>query len=223
MTREDWTAGDQPPLSAPEGETRSPATSPSTGTPSGLARVCRMGGIARSTVSWQRHERPPRGARRGPLGPCADEHLVDPIRHILAASPCPGAGDRQVWARLRHGGIRTAPRRVLRLRRAHQLRAPTRQGHPQGPKAHDGTLIPAQVETLWGTERTATCTPQEGQVAICSAVDHDAAACVGIHAATQGTRLEALEPIRQGVRTAFGAVGHDIAHGFLLRHEHGSP
>jgi len=35
----------------------SQATSPSTGKPYGLARVCRLWGVARSTVSWQRHER----------------------------------------------------------------------------------------------------------------------------------------------------------------------
>jgi putative transposase len=200
----------------------SQATSPSTGKPYGLAHVCRVGGIARSTVYWQRHERPPLGARRGPLGPCADDQLVDHIRHILEASSFPGEGYRKVWARLRHGGIRTSPRRVLRLRRAHQLLAPTRQGHPHGPKAHDGTIIPAQVDTMWGTDMTAMCTRQEGQVAIFIAVDHYSAECMGIHAAKQGTRFEAWEPIRQGVRTAFGAFGQDIAHGVLLRHDHGS-
>jgi hypothetical protein len=69
---------------------------------------------------------------------------------------------------------------------------------------------------------TATYTRQEGQVAIFSTVDHGSAACVGIHAAKQGTRFEALEPIRQGVRPAFGAFTQDSAHGVLLRHDHGS-
>jgi len=147
---------------------------------------------------------------------------VDHIRHILEASPFPGEGYRKVWARLRHGGVRTAPRRVLRLMRAHQLLAPTRQGHPHGPKAHDGTIIPPHVDAMWGTDMTATYTRQEGQVAIFIAVDHYSAECVGIHAAKQGTRFEALEPIRQGVRTSFGMFGQDIAQGLLLRHDHGS-
>src|SRR5262249_6774923 len=47
-------------------------------------------------------------------------------------------------------------------------------------------------------------------------------ACMGSHAAKQGTRFAALEPIRQGVRTACGAFGQDIAHGLLLRHDPGS-
>ena len=106
--------------------------------------------------------------------------------------------------------------------RAHHLLAPTRQGQPHGPKAHDGTIIPAQVDTMWGTDMTATYTRKDGQVAIFIAVDHYSAECVGIHAAKQGTRFEALEPIRQGVRTAFGAFGQDIAQGLTLRHDHGS-
>jgi hypothetical protein len=198
------------------------APAPSTGQPYGLARVCRVWGGARSTVSWQRHERAPLSGRRGPRGPWTDDELVDHLRRLFEASPLPGAGYRQVWARLRHGGLRTSPRRVLRLRRAHQLRAPTRQGHPHGPQAHDGTIIPAQIETMWGTDMTATYTRQEGQVALCIAVDHDSAACMGLHAATPGTRFAALEPLRQGVRTAFGAFGQDSAQGLVLRHDHGS-
>jgi putative transposase len=200
----------------------SQAPSPSTHKPYGLARVCRVGGLARSTVSWQRPARAMPAARRGPLGPGADDAWVDHIRRILATSPFPGEGYRKVWARLRHNGLRTSPRRVLRLRRAHQLRAPTRQGHPHGPKAQDGTIIPTQVDMMWGTDRTATCTQQEGQGAILIAVDHDSAECVGIHAAKQGPRCAAWEPIRPGVGIAFGACGQDIAQGLVLRHAHGS-
>ena len=45
---------------------------------------------------------------------------------------------------------------------------------------------------------------------------------VGIHAAKRGTRFEALEPIRQGVRHSFGAFGKGVAQGLTLRHDHGS-
>jgi putative transposase len=200
----------------------SQATSPSTDKPYGLARVCCVWGLARSTVYWQRHASSAPRARRGPVGPCTDDALVDHIRRILAASPFPGEGYRKVWARLRHGGIRTSPRRVLRLMRAHHLLVPTRQGHPHGPKAHDGTIIPGQVDMMWGTDMTTTDTREDGQVAIFIAVDHYSAECVGIHAAKHGTWFEALEPIRQVVRTAFGAFGRDLAQGLMLRHDHGS-
>jgi len=200
----------------------SQATSPSTAKSYGLARVCRVWGIARSTVYWQQHTPARPAARRGPQGPCADDELVEHIRRVLEVSSFPGEGYRKVWARLRHSGIRTSPRRVLRLMRVHHLLAPTRQGHPHGPKAHDGTIIPTQVDTMWGTDMTTTYTCEDGQVAIFIAVDHSSAEGMGIHAATQGTRFEALEPIRQGVRTAFGAFGQAIAQGLLLRHDHGS-
>ena len=198
------------------------ATSPSTGQRDGLARVCRVWGVARSRVYWHRHAPTESGTRRGPVGPCTADELVDHMRRLLEASPFPGEGDRKVWARLRYQGIRTAPRRVLRLMRAHQLLAPTRHGHPHGPKAHDGTISTERVDTMWGTDMTTTFTRPDGQVAIFIAVDHCAAECVGIHAAMHGTRFEALEPIRPGVRTHFGVFGQDIAHGLLLRHDHGS-
>jgi putative transposase len=40
----------------------------------------------------------------------------------------------------------------------------------------------------------------ERQVAVFVAVDHCSAECLGIHAARQATRFEALEPVRQAVR-----------------------
>lgn len=200
----------------------SQATSPSTGKPYGLARVCRVWQIARSTVYWHRHAPAEPGARRGPVGPCPDDELVAHIRHLLEASSFPGEGYRKVWARLRYQGIRTSPRRVLRLMHAHGLLAPTRHGHPHGAKAHEGTIITERVDMMWGTDMTTTFTRQDGQVALFIAVDHCSAECVGIHAATHGTRFEALEPIRQGVCTHFGAFEQDVAQGLRLRHDHGS-
>ena len=40
--------------------------------------------------------------------------------------------------------------------------------------------------------------------------------------AKRGTRFEALEPIRQGVRERFGTIGAGVARGLRLRHDHGS-
>ncbi|MBV8938096.1 MAG: DDE-type integrase/transposase/recombinase, partial [Alphaproteobacteria bacterium] len=132
-----------------------------------------------------------------------------------------GEGHRKVWARLRLRGVRTSRRRVLRLMRQHGLLATSRAGSPRGPRNHDGTIIPDAVDTMWGTDMTTTWTG-EGQVAVFVAIDHYSAECVGIHAARRGTRFEALEPIRQGVRRCFGAFGKDIARGLAIRHDHGS-
>jgi putative transposase len=192
------------------------------GKPYGLAAVCRAWRLARSSV--YRHRSPPRvdpPRRPGPLGPMPDDALVEAIRQVLAASPFHGEGHRKVWARLRHGGIGTSRRRVLRLMREHGLLAPSRAGAPRGPRNHDGTIIPERVDMMWGTDLTTTITG-EGQVAVFVAVDHCSAECVGIHAARQATRFEALEPIRQAVRCNFGAFGKDVARGLAVRHDHGS-
>ena len=94
-----------------------------------------------------------------------DAALVEAIRGILAASPFHGEDHRKVWARLRHAGTRTSRRRVLRLMREHGLLAPSRTGAPRGPRTHDGTIVPAAVDTMWGTDLTTTITG-EGQAAV---------------------------------------------------------
>ena len=62
----------------------------------------------------------------------------------------------------------------------------------------------------------------EGPAVVFVAVDHCTAECIGLHAAKRGTRFEALEPIRQGIRERFGGIGEGVARGLRLRHDHGS-
>ena len=150
-----------------------------------------------------------------------DAALAETIRDVLAASPFHGEGHRKVWARLRHGGVRTSRRRVLRLMREHGLLAPSRVGSPRGPREHEGSIIPDRVDAMWGTDLTTTWTG-EGQAAVFAAVDHHSAECVGVHAARRATRFEALEPVRQGVRHSFGAFATGVARGLSVRHDHGS-
>ena len=194
--------------------------SPSSGKPYGLARVCRIWRSARASIYRHRHPEPAR-QRPGPAGPMPDAALLERIRGVLSGSPFHGEGHRKIWARLRIGGIRTSLRRVLRLMRENDLLAPGRVGRPRGPRNHDGTIIPDSLDTMWGTDMTTTWTA-EGQVAVFVAVDHHNAECVGIHAARRGTRFEALEPLRQGMRRHFGAIGRDVARGLAVRHDHGS-
>lgn len=198
------------------------ATSPSSGKPYGMARVCRVWGAARASVYRHRLPSGPDPRRRpGPVGPMPDACLLERIRDVLSASPFHGEGHRKVWARLRFAGLRTSRHRVLRVMREHGLLAPSRVGSPRGPRNHDGTIIPETIDTMWGTDLTTAWT-REGQVAVFIAVDHHNAECVGIHAARHGTRFEALEPIRQGVRRHFGPFAKGIAAGLSIRHDHGS-
>ena len=69
--------------------------------------------------------------------------------------------------------------------RENGLQAATRMGRPRGPRNHDGTIIPETIDTMWGTDMTATVTLEHGRVAVFIAVDHRSAACVGIQRAQQ--------------------------------------
>ena len=83
----------------------------------------------------------------------------------------------------------------------------------------DGNPIPSRVSSQCNSHTTWT---GEGQAAVFVAIDHHSAECVGLHAARRATRVEALEPIRQGVRRCFGAFGPNVASGLAVRHDHGS-
>jgi putative transposase len=165
-------------------------------------------------------------AAAGAAGTHADADLVEAIRRTLADSPFHGEGYRKVSARLRYAGLRTSKERMRRLMRENGLQATARAGRPRGSRNHGGTIIPETVDTMWGTDMTATFTLEQGQiavfVAVFVAVDHASAECAGIHAALHGTRHEALEPIRQGVAERFGSVEKDAAKGLAIRQEHGS-
>ena len=199
--------------------------SPSTQQRYGLARVCRVWEVARSTVYLHQARAttlapPPR--KRGPKPPWTDEALLEQIRAVLAASPFLGEGHRKVWARLRWAEVRTSKGRVLRLMREAQLLAPTRLGHAHGPKAHDGTITTDAPDQMWGMDATSCLTRREGTATVFVVVDHCAAECIGLHAARPGTRFEAVEPLRQGVHAIFGAYAEGIATGLQARHDHGS-
>ncbi len=174
--------------------------SPSTQQVYGLARVCRVWEVARSTVyATKGRAAGPATApgRRGPKPQWSDETLLSEIRAVLAAAVFLGEGHRKVWARLRWQGVRTSKARVLRLMREAHLLAPTRVGHAHGPKAHDGTITTEQPDQMWGMDATS-CLTREGTATVFVVVDHCAAECIGLHAAKPGTRFEAVEPLRQG-------------------------
>src|SRR5262245_43377778 len=118
----------------------SQASSPSTGKPDGLARVCRVWQVARATGSWRRAQatipldQRPAPQRRGPRTGLTDAELTTRIRALLTTAGGHGDGHRTRWARLRLQGLRPANGRVLRLLRQAHLLAPQRVGRPHGPR-----------------------------------------------------------------------------------------
>jgi transposase InsO family protein len=203
----------------------SQAVSVSARRPYGLARVCRVLEVPRSTVYARRvRAADPRPAQRpGPrVGVVPDEVLLLEVRAVLAACPFHGEGYRKVWARLRMRGIRTDKDRVRRLMGRAGLLVPQRGGAAHGPAAHDGVITTDRPDAMWGTDATQTLTIEQGTATIFAVVDHCTAECIGIHAALRGTRFEALEPMRQGVREHFGSYEAGAARGLSVRHDHGS-
>ncbi len=107
------------------------ATSPSTQTPYGVARVTAVWGLARSSfyAALQRQAHPPELQKRGPKV-LTDAELLAHIHKLLAAPVFPGEGYRKIWARLRFEGVRTSKERILRLMRENQLLSPARVAAP---------------------------------------------------------------------------------------------
>lgn len=208
----------------------SAARSPSAGKVYGVARVCRVWEIPRSSLYAARGRQATDGAplaplKRGPKTLLSDQEVADQIREIQLATERDlgwhGEGYRKAWARLQSRGVRISKRRVLRVMRAHGLLAPSRVGAPRGPRAHDGRIVTDRPDSMWGTDGTTTLTVQQGSVWVFAAIDHCTGECLGIHASLKGDRFEALQPIYQAVAATFGTVETGSAAGLTLRHDRG--
>ena len=193
--------------------------SPSTGRRYPLTMLCASFRVARSgvyAVLAPAGAGPPPG-KRGPKTELTDAALLEGIHAVLAASPFHGEGYRKVRARLAHRGLPASGKRVLRLMRTHRLLAPRRLGPPNGDPAHAGRIITARPDEMWGTDATRFYTEREGWCWFFGAIDHHTDEMLGWHVAKLGDRWAALEPIRQGVRHAFGRFGKEVARGLKVR------
>jgi putative transposase len=204
----------------------SATTSSMTGCRYGVARVCRIWGTPRSTyyaqTSWGAMGGATPVARRGPKPKMADEALVAAVRHDLERSPFVGEGHRKVHARLRvMDGIRVSRTRVLRLMREHNLLSPHR-ARKADQRRHEGTIITAEPNVMWGTDGAKVFTLADGWVWVFSTVEHWNAECVGWHVCKHGTRFNALEAVKTGIEKHFGSATGDAARGLSLRMDHGS-
>jgi transposase InsO family protein len=183
-----------------------------------LTMICAVYRVARSSVYALRIQ-PLRStaAKRGPKTRVSDGELLTAIRHVLATSPFHGEGYRKIRARLAHTGVAVGGKRVLRLMRQHRLLAPRRLGPPNGNPAHDGRIVTERPNVMWGTDATRVYTRQEGWCWFFGAIDHYTDEVVGWHVAKRGDRWAALQPLRGGVQTMFGAFAKEIARGLQIR------
>ena len=207
------------------------SVSPATGRTYGVARVCEVWDVPRSSFyavqrAAQRAVQAPAAARptgrRGPKPAVSDADLLAAIRADLARSPWSGEGHRKVWARLRvQDGLRVARKRVLRLMREHALLSPHR-ARPRPAGDHDRTIVTAAPKVMWATDGTQVATVRDGKVWLFAAVEHWNAEALGWHVGKRGTRHEALQAMGMAVHEQFGHLGRDAARGVQLRHDHGS-
>jgi len=189
-----------------------------------LATVCRVLAAPGSSVSaWGAATAPTAGtpAKRGPRTVLSDDELLEEIREVIRSSPFAGEGHRKVTARLRREhAVRVGRKRVLRIMRQAGLLAPQRTRGRRRPRPHDGTIIPAAPNMIWGTDSTMAYTVRDGWVWAFVAVDHHTAEAWA-EVAPRGDRFAALEPIYDAVRDRFGEVGPDVARGIACRHDWG--
>lgn len=191
--------------------------------PTALVSVCDELRIPRSTVYAQRDggdSVPPQ--KRGPKPLVPDNDLLIAIRAVLTDPPFMGEGYRKVHARLRYRGIHADIERIRLLMREHGLQAPGKPRRILGPRAHDGTITTLVPDEMWGTDATATMLLDGQQATIFGIYDHCTCELLGIHAALEANRYEAIVPLHQACRTSFGGVGKAIAVGLKLRHDNGS-
>ena len=203
------------------------SVSPATGRRYGVARVCAVWDVPRSSFYLARRaaQNPapacPEG-RRGPKPAVSDADLLGAIRADLARSPWSGEGHRKVWARLRvHDGLRVARKRVLRLMRENALLSPHR-ARPRPVETHDRRIVTDAPNLMWAIDGTQIATVQDGKVWLFAVAEHWNAEALGWHVSKRGTRREALQAMGMAVRQQHGHLGRDAARGVQLRHDHGS-
>src|SRR3954447_8848032 len=203
-------------------------TSAATGRRYGVARVCQVWEVPRSTFyAAQQAGAAEAGSRpspacRGRKPAISDADLLAGIRADLTRSPWTGEGHRKVWARLRAiDGIRVARKRVLRLMRQHALLSPHRT-RPRPEAAHDRHIITTAPNVMWAIDATQITTVRDGKVWLFGVAEHWNAELLGWHVSQRGTRFEAVQAVGMALRQQFGHLSAGAARGVALRHDHGS-
>jgi transposase InsO family protein len=199
--------------------------SPSALKPFGIMRFCAEWNISRSTIHRYMvlalYGATPK-KKRGPKTCLADAQLFEEIKIVLRNSTFVGEGYRKVDARLCSEILLfCGPRRILRIMRESDLLAPTRRRSSSGRRTYDGAIVTQRPDEMWDIDGTS-CMTDQGSAIIFVVIDHCTGECLEARAAKCGTRHEAIDTLRQGIRATRGTFDRDVAAGVALRHDHGS-
>ncbi len=192
-------------------------TSPITGKIYGLERVCKAWEVSRSGIYARRKvsAREDLPAKRGVKPVVPDQNILEEIRSDIKTSPFRGEGHRKIHARVRRRGIVVGKDRVLRIMGENNLLSPHRQPQVE-PNLHDGTIITDKPNVMWGTDGVKIDTVEDGLVWGFFAIEYWNAECMGWHICKKGDAQAALEPIKQGLKKAYGSVRANAAAGLAL-------
>ena len=189
--------------------------SPSTQRRYGLARVCRVWELARSTVYLDQARRTAPAAtpqKRGPKPRWSDAELLERDPGGAGGRALSGRGPSQgVGAVALAGGADLQGARAAADARGAAAGPDARRATRTGRRRTTGRSRRSSPDQMWGMDATSCLTRREGTATVFVVVDHCASECIGLHAAKPGTRFEAVEPLRQGIQALFGGYEGGIA------------
>ena len=192
-----------------------------------LALLCHVVGVPRSSYyeyrKAQRQEQREH-KKRGPKMQADDKRLLELIREVLQRSPFHTEGTKKVHCRLRAWfNVRASRARVNRLMREAGLLSPQRTAADRKEKSHDGTIIPENIDMLWGTDGTQFGMANGRLLWLFAVIDHFSCEVLGWHIIEvgQGDAWAALEPVKQALRKRRGALLQKAGAGISIRHDWG--
>ena len=199
----------------------------STGRKYPLSLVCAVVGVPRS--SYYEHQRKLRQEKRerkkpGPKMQADDVRLLVLIREVLNRSPFHTEGTKKVHRRLRAWfSVRASRGRVNRLMRQAGLLSPQRTVADREEKLHEGTIIPEDIDLLWGTDGTQFGLANGRLLWLFAVIDHYSCEILGWHIIEVGSgdAMAALEPLKQGLKKRRGALAQKAGAGIRIRHDWG--
>ena len=199
----------------------------STGSKYSLSLVCAVVGVPRS--SYYEHQRKLRQEKRerkkpGPKMQADDVRLLELIREVLNRSPFHTEGTKKVHRRLRAWfNVRASRERVNRLMRQAGLLSPQRAVADREEKSHEGTIIPEDIDLLWGADGTQFGLANGHLLWLFAVIDHYSCEILGWHIIEVGSgdAMAALEPVKQGLKKRRGALAQKAGAGISIRHDWG--